>query len=314
MFKLLIGYDGSTCARSALTGLQRAGLPAATEATVLAIADVWRPPVDAEARRAPTNYLTQLWIQAEQRAQNALNIAQSQAQEAAAYLQTLFPTWQIHAAAIADSPAWGLIKQAEESHVDLVVVGSRGVSALDRILLGSISQMVATHCTHSVHIGRTACVVDADSPVRLVIGYDGSGHADAVIKAVAARNWPAGSAARLLICIDQFMATVAPWALSEMSSHAPAKPLTSAAEGRAWLTDLVEQAAANLRHTGLTIETHLREGDPRTVLVQEAELWSADCLFVGARGLGRFERFWLGSVSTAVASRAGCSVEIVRTA
>ena len=314
MFKLLIGYDGSNCARSALIGLQRAGLPAATEATVLAIADVWRPPVDTAVRRAPTNYLTQLWIEAEQRAQNALNIAQSQAQEAAAYLQTLFPTWQIHAAAVADSPAWGLIKRAEEGSVDLVVVGSRGVSAVDRVLLGSISQMVAAHCTRSVRIGRATPEGAADRPVRLVIGYDGSSHADAVLKAIAARHWPVGSEARLLVCVDQFMATVAPWALSRMSSHAPAKPLTSAAEGRAWLTDLVEQAAANLRHTGLTIETRLREGDPRTVLVQEAEQWSADCLFVGARGLGRFERFWLGSVSTAVASRAGCSVEIVRTA
>jgi len=178
----------------------------------------------------------------------------------------------------------------------------------------SISQMVAAHCTRSVGIGRATAGGAVDRPARLVIGYDGSIRADAVLKAIAARHWPVGSEVHLLVCVDQFMSTVAPWALSGMSSHAPAKPLTSAAEGRAWLTDLVEQAAAHLRHTGLTIETHLREGDPRTVLVQEAERWSADCLFVGARGLGRFERFWLGSVSTAVASRVGCSVEIVRTA
>ncbi|MBI2228933.1 MAG: universal stress protein [Deltaproteobacteria bacterium] len=33
---------------------------------------------------------------------------------------------------------------------------------------------------------------------------------------------------------------------------------------------------------------------------------------MGARGLRRLERFWLGSVSIAVATRAQCSVEIVR--
>jgi hypothetical protein len=38
----------------------------------------------------------------------------------------------------------------------------------------------------------------------------------------------------------------------------------------------------------------------------------ADCIFVGARGLSRFERFRLGSVSAATAARAHCSVEIVR--
>ena len=39
MFKLLIGYDDSTCARSALTGLQRAGLPAGSEARLLVCVD-----------------------------------------------------------------------------------------------------------------------------------------------------------------------------------------------------------------------------------------------------------------------------------
>lgn len=309
MFKLLIGYDGSLCARSALTGLQRAGLPTTTDATVLAIADVWQPPV---AATAPSTYLTQLWIQAEQRAQRAISVAQIQAQEAAAYLQTLFPTWQVHSVTVADSPAWGLIKQAEESNVDLVVVGSRGVSALDRVLLGSVSQMVAGHCTRSVRIGRAGHGADPGSPVRLVIGYDGSTHSDAVIKAVAARTWPVGGAVRLLVCVDQFMDTVAPLALPVLRGRSRTRHAESMAGSRGWLSALVDQAAAGLSNTGLAVEMHLREGDPRTALVQEAAHWSADAIFVGARGLGRFERLLLGSVSTAVANRAGCSVEIVR--
>lgn len=312
MFKLLIGYDGSICARAALTGLQWAGLPAATKATVLAIADIWRPPVEGAPRHAPSDYLTHVWLQAEQRAQKALHLARLQAQEAAAYLQTLFPTWQIHAAAAADSPAWGLIKEAEARKVDLVVVGSRGVSAIDRVLLGSISQMVASHCTRSVHIGRKPDLAEPDTPVRLVIGYDGSTHSDAVIKVVAARTWPAGSAVRLLVCVDQFMGTVAPWALPDLTRRSQPRLPESDTESRTWLTDRVDQAAADLSNTGLTVETHLRERDPRTALGQEAAHWSADCIFVGARGLGRFERFLLGSVSTAVATCAGCSVEIVR--
>lgn len=34
--------------------------------------------------------------------------------------------------------------------------------------------------------------------------------------------------------------------------------------------------------------------------------------FQSARGIGRFERFSLGGVSSIVAARAACSVEIVR--
>ncbi|MEZ4726692.1 MAG: hypothetical protein R3E79_06110 [Caldilineaceae bacterium] len=63
-------------------------------------------------------------------------------------------------------------------------------------MLGSISQMAATHCTRSVHIGRASHVAEPSRPVRLVLGYDDS----RPIKAVAARNWPAGSEAILLVC------------------------------------------------------------------------------------------------------------------
>jgi universal stress protein family protein len=35
-------------------------------------------------------------------------------------------------------------------------------------------------------------------------------------------------------------------------------------------------------------------------------------IFVGARGLSRFERFRLGSVSAAIFARAHCSVEVAR--
>jgi nucleotide-binding universal stress UspA family protein len=47
------------------------------------------------------------------------------------------------------------------------------------------------------------------------------------------------------------------------------------------------------------------------LLIAEAESWGADCIFVGARGMGRIGRFLLGSVSSAVAARAHCSVEVV---
>jgi nucleotide-binding universal stress UspA family protein len=56
----------------------------------------------------------------------------------------------------------------------------------------------------------------------------------------------------------------------------------------------------------------LKEEEPKRLLLGEAESWGADCIFVGARGMGRVERFMLGSVSSAVAARAQCSVEIVR--
>ena len=42
--KLLIAYDGSKCADSALDDLTHAGLPGKGEALVMTVAEVWRPP------------------------------------------------------------------------------------------------------------------------------------------------------------------------------------------------------------------------------------------------------------------------------
>jgi nucleotide-binding universal stress UspA family protein len=67
-----------------------------------------------------------------------------------------------------------------------------------------------------------------------------------------------------------------------------------------------------LRAAGLTVSSPIRKGAPKNVLPAEAASWGADCIFVGARGLSRFERFRLGSVSAATAARAHCSVEVVR--
>ena len=61
------------------------------------------------------------------------------------------------------------------------------------------------------------------------------------------------------------------------------------------------------------VAPHHRRG-PQEGAGLRAERWGADCVFAGAKGLSRLERFLVGSVSTAVAARAPCSVEVVRAA
>jgi nucleotide-binding universal stress UspA family protein len=75
----------------------------------------------------------------------------------------------------------------------------------------------------------------------------------------------------------------------------------------------MQQAVENrLSKAGLSVSSVIEEKDPRQVIVQEAENWKADSIFVGTSGHGRLGRLVLGSVSSAVAGRAGCSVEVVR--
>jgi nucleotide-binding universal stress UspA family protein len=304
--KILIAYDGSSCADAALADLRCAGLPRVAEALIMSVADVFlQPPLSQEVvfpTRVPVA-VQQAWAQATR----AVEEAHSLAQRAQAQVLTYFPAWDVHAETCADSPAWAVIKQADTWQPDMVVVGSYGRSAMSRLLLGSVSQKVLTEVRCSVRVGRGRRQTDGTS-VRLLIGVDGSSDAAAAVQAVAARDWPTGSVVRLVAVLDARMRT----ALA--STHPLVEAWTAAGDTdeQSWVPKMVDAMAEPLRNRGLIVSSVIQEGNPKQVLLDEAEQWGADCLFVGARGLSRVERFLLGSVSAAVAARAYCSVEVVR--
>jgi nucleotide-binding universal stress UspA family protein len=78
---------------------------------------------------------------------------------------------------------------------------------------------------------------------------------------------------------------------------------------------MVEWAENELRVIGLNVSVAIEKGDPQRVLLEEARKWDANSIFVGGRKFsGAIERFRLGSVSTALVTKAHCSVEVVRSA
>ena len=84
------------------------------------------------------------------------------------------------------------------------------------------------------------------------------------------------------------------------------------AEENERITAAVEKAVNRLKGANLRVTHLVKLGDPKQLLVNEAERWGADCIYVGSHGLGRLDRILLGSVSSAVAARAHCSLEVVR--
>ncbi|MEP6749671.1 MAG: universal stress protein [Bacteroidota bacterium] len=81
---------------------------------------------------------------------------------------------------------------------------------------------------------------------------------------------------------------------------------------------LAEEAAnhaasiVRAKNTGFTIMTAVLDGLPQHVILQEAAVFNADLIVVGANGHGFSEHLQAGSVSMGVALHAKCSVEIVR--
>jgi nucleotide-binding universal stress UspA family protein len=308
--KILIAYDGSECADAALDDLKRTGLPRSLEAIVLSVANVFiPPPVEEETGETTPFYVTPGIRRAHEHAMLELDKARRLAERAGERLKSESPNWEVRGEAYADSPAWAVIKKADEWNPALIVVGSQGRTGLGgRLILGSISQRVLYEARCSVRVARSGRAQAADSPVRIVIGTDGSPDAEAAIEAVAARSWPAQSEVRLISVLDTVMSI-----MPDPSQPSIVKWLEVGDEEEADLVqEVFEPSAQRLRRAGLTVSVVLRKGNPKSVLVEEAEEWGADSIFVGAKGLRGIDRLLLGSVSAAVAGRAGCSVEVVR--
>jgi nucleotide-binding universal stress UspA family protein len=315
--KLLIAYDGSDCSKEALKDLQRAGLPREAQAVVVTVADVpWLPPPPPSSYEIVESvFVRHIHAKAEIAYEEALRPVEEThelAAEASARMRSNFPTWEVRAEALTGTgikTASELIRRADQWKADLIVVGSHGRSALGRLLLGSVSQQVVTEAPCSVRVARYPVEKD-DSPICLIIGVDGSPSARTAVGALARRRWPAGSKARVIAVDDH----VRPTGIAHLLPTATTMIAETINEELAKKQEMVEAAVEDLRAVaGLHVSSEIIEGDPKSVLIEEAKKFEADCIFVGSRGLNsRLPRFMLGSVSTAVVNGAHCSVEVVR--
>src|SRR5215813_3969892 len=136
--KILIGYDGSDCAESAIDDLTRAGLPPEAEARILTVAEIWLPPpppssfeIVEQARevKVPADIKR---VYSKESA--TLKQAKHLADRAADRLRAKFPKWDVTALASSGSAAWELVLQSDQWNPDLIVVGSHGRSALGRLV------------------------------------------------------------------------------------------------------------------------------------------------------------------------------------
>jgi nucleotide-binding universal stress UspA family protein len=75
---------------------------------------------------------------------------------------------------------------------------------------------------------------------------------------------------------------------------------------------ILNKCLLQAKEAGVRIKTQLQEGDPASVILNESSAGKYDLIIMGSRGLGRFKRLLLGSVSTKVVHHASCSILVVR--
>jgi nucleotide-binding universal stress UspA family protein len=143
--------------------------------------------------------------------------------------------------------------------------------------------------------------------MRILLAVDGSPYSVTAADAVSKRPWPPGTIVRVLSAVENIVPpAVELWYDAGGNLEETRRQITSQAER------LTAEVAETVRASGLTVETAVRDGDPRSVIIDEATEWDADLIVVGSHGYTGIKRLLLGSVAQSVVSHAPCSVEVVR--
>jgi nucleotide-binding universal stress UspA family protein len=167
MKKILLAYDGSYFAESALGDLPRMGLAPDVEICVLVVVGK-----SASAEELET---------AERHSQHASQVI-------AGLLPAATPLLVVRAGAAAEQ----IVREAVGQRSELVVIGAHGKSAVERFLFGSVSAEVAAEAPCSVRI----CHTDRQpgfQHLRLTLAIDGSPASEVAIARTLQRAWPQGT-------------------------------------------------------------------------------------------------------------------------
>lgn len=142
--------------------------------------------------------------------------------------------------------------------------------------------------------------------MKILLAIDDSQYSADAVEEVASRPWPLGTTVRVLSAVHIAPIAKEPMFVASVDNDDVRQEITRLHQ------ELTARAADSLRKSGLAAETVVRQGDPRSVIVDEASDWSADLIVLGSHGYSGIKRWLLGSVAQSVVSRAPCSVEVVR--
>lgn len=139
MNKILVPIDGSKYSKLALEKAIKLGLASSSDICLLnVVSNVVNSPyfIDHEYKYEISNMFTE---QGERALEEGLELLKD------------YPG-KVEKKIVVGDPANEIIDEAEEGNYDLVVMGSRGLTGLSRMMLGSVSIKVLNHVNSSVLI------------------------------------------------------------------------------------------------------------------------------------------------------------------
>jgi nucleotide-binding universal stress UspA family protein len=307
--KILLALDKSRQAKSAKRFLQQISFSGKTD---LYLAHVIEPPY------APLKRSSKITPRLKQEME-ALQIHLKQdAEQLLSKEQASFSSsqWTCHPLILQGLPGAEILNAVKKTHPELVVVGTRGLSGLQRFLLGSVSEWILTDAPCSVLVvrGSHRATHKKSKRLRILLATDGSSDAQAARDWVHSLNLPPSSHITVLHVVrkHRYQTEQLITATNVGSLDFPRLAEKLLQERGREGAKLIKTTIGQLKHPGLKITEALAFGHEADEILKAAKRTRANLVVLGSRGLTGLRKFLLGSVSQTVARHAPCSVLVVR--
>lgn len=194
-----------------------------------------------------------------------------------------------------------IVKVAEESGSDLIIMGSHGRSALKGLLLGSVTNAVLALCNKPVLILRNKPAPSADS-LKVGVAIDGSRYGDTAVSYILQNHDLFGNDPTfyLMNVVSDYAGVVMP----DMAGMA--LPTMNESEVRAMQQEAFDEAIDPNRKqfakAGYRTEEICLVGNPGDEIAAFAKNEGLDLIVMGTRGYGAFKAAVLGSTATRIAA------------
>jgi nucleotide-binding universal stress UspA family protein len=205
------------------------------------------------------------------------------------------------------TPSQVIVARAEAAAALAIVLGTRGLTGLRHLLLGSTTQRVVHQALCPVLTVHPEDAGRHRAARTILVPTDFSEDAELAIV----------TAHRLLAGIDEGARLILLHAFNLPVEYTAYGPIPTSIhyledaglEAERRLFDMAER----FQREGLIVDTVAREGDPAHVIAEEAASRGADMIAMGTRGHAGLRHLLLGSTAERVVEEAPCPVITIRT-
>jgi len=205
----------------------------------------------------------------------------------------------VYAQTNSDSPPDAIVNRAEEQDIDLVVMGTRGRRGMNRLLSGSVSEVVVRRAPCPVFTVLARDEGAGPAINRVLAPVDLSDQSELVLNHAAALSESYAAPLDLLHVVEEA-------AYPNVYGLDPLAPSAPNVQDRA--REALETLASELDLRTDPVNVHVLAGNAARDIVEFAEDQVADLIVMATHGRTGLERFLIGSVAEKVVRRAPCPV------